>query len=132
MKVIGLRLDRGKIGTCSMFFVAEFMCTLFYFTFYRMLFEEFVGWDIFFLVQLTHFGLEWFVYVIRGTKTFFNLMNKIPIVSIRGLLMMQGLSFRDWQVFLALDFSLRAAIIVFSAPVSVYVLFLFFCFDYGV
>ena len=119
MKVFGLQIDRGKLGTCSMFFVAEFMCTMFYFTFYRMLFEEFVGWTIFIELQVSHFALEWFVYVIRGTETFYSSMNLIPIKSIRGLLMMQGLSLRDWQVFLSLDFSIRVLIIIFSAPVSI-------------
>ena len=119
MKVFGLQIDRGKLGTCSMFFVAEFMCTLFYFTFYRMLFEEFVGWEIFVELQVSHFLLEWCIYVIRGTETYYNSMNLIPFESIRGLLMMQGLSLRDWQVFLSLDFSIRILIILFSAPVSV-------------
>ena len=119
LKVVGLSLDRGKIGTCSMFFVAEFMGTMFYFTFYRMLFEEFVGWGVFWFVQFTHFGLEWLMYVGRGTLFFFSLMNMIPCEGLRGLLMMQGLVFRDWQVFLALDFSLRTAIVVFTAPVCI-------------
>ena len=119
MKRLGLQLDRGKIGTCSMFFVAEFMCTLFYFTFYRLLFEQFIGWGLFFGIQAIHFAMEWCMYCVRGTRSFYNFTKNLPdcLSVVRNAFVMPGLSFRDWQMFLSLDFSIRVSILIFSAPV---------------
>ena len=123
MKKIGLFLDKGKVGTCSMFFVAEFMCTLFYFTFYRMLFEEFVGWDLFIGIQLAHMILEWVLYCLRATHTFYKFFKNLPdwMGGVKNMVIMKGLSHRDWQVFLSLDFAIRAEIMIFSGPVSSFV-----------
>lgn len=97
------------------------MCTLFYFTFYRMLFEEFVGWGVFAIVQLVHLTAEWCLYCIRATTTFYNFVKGLPdyLDPIKALAVMPGFSHRDWQIFLALDFGVRVAVMVFTAPVRV-------------
>ena len=48
---IGLKIDSGKIGTCSVFLLTDMLSTLFYYTCYRMLFEESVSFRVFALVQ---------------------------------------------------------------------------------
>ena len=119
MKRIGMQIDQGKVGTCSFFFVAEFMLTLFYFTFYRMLFEQFVSWPVFVFLQAVHLLSEWFLYCVRATDSFYQLFKAIPDIfgPVKHMVVMKGLSHRDWQVFLALDFALRVGIMIFSGPV---------------
>ena len=119
MKRIGLLIDQGKIGTTSMYFVAEFMLTLFYFVFYRMLFEEFIGWEVFALVQVLHFLLEWAVYLLRSTAWYFHLFRSIPYV---GTFISEQYTLRDWQVFLSLDLAVRTIVIFISAPVFILLL----------
>lgn len=120
MKQLGMLLDTGKIGSCSMFFVAEFMCTLFYFTFYRMLFEQFITWEVFASVQVTHIFFEWFIYCWRGTSAFYGVMESLPDwFPLKGLVVMQGLSLRDWQMFLGLDFVMRVIVFLATAPAFV-------------
>lgn len=95
------------------------MCTLFYYTFYRMLFEDFVGWDVFAFVQLFHFSAEWCMYVLRATRIFYDFVKDTPYLGpLRGVFVMSGLSHRDWQIFLSLDFALRVAVTFYSVPVS--------------
>ena len=117
MKQLGLVLDMGKVGSCSMFFVAEFMTTLFYFTFYRMLFETFISWEVFLSVQCTHILLEWFMYCWRGSSFVYEVMEGLPVwFPPRGLVVMRGLSLRDWQMFLGLDFVMRVIVFLCTAP----------------
>lgn len=96
------------------------MCTLFYFTFYRMLFEDFVDWTTFTVLQALHLVMEWCLYCVRGTKLFYSFFKGLPdwTGSLKNVVIMRGLSHRDWQIFLTLDFALRAEIMLFSAPVS--------------
>lgn len=120
MKQLGLILDMGKIGSCSMFFVAEFMCSLFYFTFYRMLFEKFVSWNLFVSVQVTHILFEWFMYCWRASSTYYHVMEQLPDwFVLKQLVVMQGLSLRDWQMFLGLDFVIRIIVFLSTAPAFV-------------
>lgn len=114
MKRLGLFIDQGKIGTTSVYFVAEFMLTLFYFVFYRMLFEEFIGWEMFILVQVFHFALEWVVYLLRSTEWYFNLWHALPHC---GAFISVQYTLRDWQVFLSLDLAMRMMVICISGPV---------------
>lgn len=68
VKRIGLLLDARKIGGLSMFFLAEFLGVIFYFSYYRMLFEHAVDWRLFAIMQLFHFACEWLMYGLRFTK----------------------------------------------------------------
>jgi len=124
MKTFGMEVDRGKVGTSSMFFIGEFLVTLFYYTFYRMLFEEFVSWPIFILVQIVHIFSEWMLYCVRATDWVYDFVKSLPWIftPIKNAVIMKGLSHRDWQVFLALDFSMRTGVMVMSAAAFVLML----------
>ena len=43
-----MECDKLKMNTTSMFFIAEFFCLLFYYLFYRVLFESIPDWGTFF------------------------------------------------------------------------------------
>lgn len=120
MKQLGLAVDQGKLGTSSMFFIAEYLVTLFYYAFYRMLFEEFVSWPVFTLLQIVHLIMEWVFYCGRATTGFYKFVTSLHWIftPIKNMVLMKGLAHRDWQVFLALDFAMRVGVMVMSAPVS--------------
>jgi hypothetical protein len=124
MRKLGLLIDQGKVGTTSMFFIAEFMMSLFYFGYYRMLFEEFVSWPVFAFVQVVHFALEWLVYCFRASGIFYEFISaaerSLPAswrrYSSLTVFITKGLSHRDWQM--AVELQLRLIALAISAPVS--------------
>jgi hypothetical protein len=48
------------------------MCLLFYFTFYRVLFESINSWVTFFACQVLHVCSEWVLYPLRASQLFYN------------------------------------------------------------
>lgn len=77
LKRLGMILDKGKFGTTSLFFIAEFHALTFYYTFYRILFESIDSWGVFLLFQLLHLGSEWILYPCRCSPTIVPLLERI-------------------------------------------------------
>jgi hypothetical protein len=48
IKRLGMECDKLKMNTTSMFFIAEFFCLMYYYLFYRVLFESIPDWGTFF------------------------------------------------------------------------------------
>jgi len=100
--------------------------SLFYFGYYRMLFEEFVSWPVFCFVQVVHFAMEWLVYCFRSSATFYEFIcvadMSLPEAWRRHsnltVFITKGLSHRDWQMFLSVELQLRLISLGISAPVS--------------
>ena len=117
IKRIGLLLDAGKVGGLSIFFLAEFLGVMFYFSFYRMLFEDAVSWELFVGMQLFHFGCEWLMYGLRFTKCLYGWLDASPdsFISLRTLLMLPGLTYYEWQSCLLFEFCTRVYCAIFSA-----------------
>jgi hypothetical protein len=122
LKRLGLLLDRNKIHSASMYFLAEVMCLLFYYTFYRVLFESITSWFLFIAFQLIHLSSEWLLYPFRATETFYLTLqcmtskitgNKCTQV-VGSILTTGGLNHRDWQCFIGLDFGLRCIVLMLS------------------
>jgi hypothetical protein len=131
-KRIGMMLDRRKRGSASMYFIAELSCLLYYYTFYRVLFESLHSWVEFFLLEMLHISFEWCLYPLRSTKSVLKLMGtaernmewtKLP----RGSLIQPGLSHSDWLHFIGLEFGIRCVVMVSSCLA---ILFLFLVIDF--
>ena len=114
MKRIGLMIDRGKSKTSSMYFVGEVMCLMFYYTFYRVLFESINSFYEFGLFQLIHLLSEWILYPIRASTTVYRwlqyLEEAVPIF--RGSILVRGTNHKDWLCFICLDFGVRCSIMI--------------------
>ena len=120
-KRTGLIIDAGKLGTCSLYLLAEYLGTLFYFVFYRMLFEDAITWPLFFIIQVMHFTTEWVMYGLRFSETFYTMVGSLPetVDAFKAILVMPGLDFDQWQVLLVLEFILRVWNALSSAIVSI-------------
>ena len=129
IKQIGLALDGRKRGTVSMYFIGEVMCLLFYFTFYRVLFESITSWSEFMLLQAIHFSWEWLAYPLRSSVPFFSVAEAVesryPLL--KGWLLVPGMDQRDFLAFTALDFGIRCTVMVATA---LSILGLLLCIDF--
>ena len=72
LKVLGKRIgnlaDRGKHGTCSLYFALELLCSLYYHTLYRALFARAPGpWHAAALLLL-HCCWDGIAFAFRSTK----------------------------------------------------------------
>jgi hypothetical protein len=113
MKRLGLLIDRGKSQTTSMFFVGEVMCLLFYYTFYRVLFESISSWPEFFFFQAVHLFSEWMLYPIRASRAIFERVRWLEDrLDLNGAFLSNGLNHKDWLCFIALDFGVRCCVMV--------------------
>lgn len=123
LKRVGLSLDKRKHGTASMYFFGEVMSLLFYFTFYRVLFESVSSWVVFLGFQFLHLGSEWVMYPVRGHEWVFNLLCYVEeqVVCLRGVLLPPQLDYNDFLNFLALDFGIRCIVMV-SASLAILLL----------
>lgn len=123
LKLLGLSIDRHKKHSVSYYFLAEVMCLLFYYTFYRVLFESVTSWELFSAFQVIHLSSEWVLYPLRATSWYFNSMQYVSTRAetssmwgcLSAVLTTGGLSHRDWQCFIALDFGLRCVVFVVSS-----------------
>jgi hypothetical protein len=113
-KRIGMVLDCGKTGTVSMYFIGEVYTLLFYYSFYRILFESVDDWSVFVIMQLIHVSGEWVLYPLRARDSTFELFRKIESseVRLKGLLLNQYTDAHDWLHFIALDYGLKTVIVV--------------------
>jgi hypothetical protein len=123
LKRTGLALDRRKMGSVSMFFVAEYMGLLFYYTFYRVLFESINSWQLFFAFQVIHLVSEWIMYPLRGSPALMQCLTSIDLsfclpsymINLLPSLMPQGTNYEDWINFIALDFGVRVVVMITSS-----------------
>jgi hypothetical protein len=129
VKRIGMTSDRYKIHTTSAFFIGEVLCLLFYYTFYRVLFQSVTSWFIFLSLQFLHLSLEWLCYPFRASKVFHNGCEYIrKHCDWRGNILMdffysKDVSFDDWRRFLALDFGIRVTVVIASGlGISLYLI----------
>jgi hypothetical protein len=119
-KRIGIRNDRCKQGTTSMFFIAETLCLLFYYTFYRVLFQSVSSWSVFLTFQVMHLSFEWLCYPFRASATFAKLCLWIRDHGgwvgnfIADLFGSKYVTFEDWKRFIALDFGIRVTVVLSS------------------
>eukprot|EP01012_Entosiphon_sulcatum_P013591 TRINITY_DN18818_c0_g1_i1.p1 TRINITY_DN18818_c0_g1~~TRINITY_DN18818_c0_g1_i1.p1 ORF type:complete len:452 (+),score=54.61 TRINITY_DN18818_c0_g1_i1:193-1548(+) len=117
-KTVGLVVDLGKRGTCSHYYLAEVIMLLFYYTFYRALFEKINTWWTFLVLKGLHLLYEWMAYPLRATRTYFSVVNSAPEGPLRNVMqfffLRRGVNLRDWQCFLALDYILRICVMLHS------------------
>ena len=111
LKRLGMECDRMKMNTASLFFVTEFICLMFYYVFYRVLFEAIPNWGTFFVLEICHLAFEWICYPLRARvsescKGYFG--ERI----ITYLFSPCGLDISDWQKFISLDFGIRCFVII--------------------
>jgi hypothetical protein len=114
MKTLGMYLDRHKNKSCSMFFVGEFTGLMFYYTFYRVLFESVRSVPEFIGLQCLHLLSEWILYVLRASEWYFNTVEGLSNIFWKCLLPQPRIPHRDWQQFIALDFGIRCTIFIAS------------------
>ena len=120
-KRLGLECDKRKMYTSSMFFMGEYICLMFYYTFYRVLFESIQDWATFFVIELCHLFFEWICYPLRASDTLNRLIEYLlPDSShtgrvVKSFIFPYGLNYVDWHYFIALDFGIRCFIIMSSA-----------------
>jgi heme exporter protein D len=153
LKSLGLYLDRhfsqsiaqSRINshtTVSMFFIGEVLGLMFYYTFYRVLFESIHSVAEFMLFQVLHLGSEWMLYVLRSSGWYHrhsttwsaywrNMCNQglqkiqcmlcggccghSPMKAQHRRTPSRKWTHRTWQEFVALDFGIRCAIFVATA-----------------
>merc|ERR1719285_547702 len=77
VKSLGILIDQGKSGTISMFFFGEMTCVIFYYTFYRSLFDNLDSIIIFGGLQFVHILHEWLMYPCRVTEWYYRRYNEI-------------------------------------------------------
>jgi hypothetical protein len=129
LKRVGLRNDLFKQGTTSMFFVAETLCLLFYYTFYRVLFQSVDSWSVFLILQLLHLSFEWLCYPFRASRSFLAVCTFLAScggvlgATVAEIFGSKYVSYEEWKKFIALDFGIRVTIVLSSGiAVSVYLL----------
>eukprot|EP01039_Chlorochromonas_danica_P003445 gene3446-3774_t len=119
LKRAGLALDRNKIGSTSIFFIAEFAGLMFFYSFYRILFESVDSWGMFASFQAIHLAFEWILYPLRASKWLYPYLiyiqdhPNLPIA--RNLFIPYQTNCQDWLEFIALDFGVRVVVMISSA-----------------
>ena len=113
-KRIGKAIDQNKDDELSMFAVGEVVCLLFYYTFYRLLFESIPSYQAFFVIELIHLSQEWLFYAFRSSEACASLIDYLirlglPLDSLREL------DLQHWQRQVACDFGFRCCIMVSTA-----------------
>jgi len=130
LKGLAMVIDAGKSGTFSLFFYAELIVLVNYFSFYRVLFDSlknsFAGYLVFVALQVVHVAHEWAFYPIRATLTYYDWYRS----AVKGLAEWQStaldallapltlklvFSYKDWASFVTLDYGLRVCIALFTA-----------------
>lgn len=139
IKRIGMYLDCLKENTSSLFFLGEIAGLMFYFTFYRVLFESIVIWWEFLIFQVMHIVSEWILYPCRASlffyqkqtmllkflSKFWNSKNNNNTSDDDKTI--EGLGYEDWLDFICLDFGFRVFIELTS---GFSMLFYFLLIDY--
>lgn len=135
IKRLGMHLDCLKENTSSLFFIGEIVGLMFYFTFYRVLFESIVVWWEFVVFQVLHVISEWILYPLRASNYFFEqqreAMKYLPWKKktqedAKGFELIT-IGYEDWLDFVCLDFGLRVFIEITS---GISMLLFFLLIDY--
>eukprot|EP00656_Telonema_subtile_P009570 TRINITY_DN1450_c0_g1_i16.p1 TRINITY_DN1450_c0_g1~~TRINITY_DN1450_c0_g1_i16.p1 ORF type:complete len:300 (-),score=44.78 TRINITY_DN1450_c0_g1_i16:21-920(-) len=123
-KRIGSLVDEGKRGTFSLYFSNELCCSLFYFVFYRSLFELISSVWEFLLICIVHMLQEWVFYPCRCTSTAFewyHWLNRkfeghptLQWAVVAAFMPPEGKTLRHLEYFVATDKCLRSAAFVFT------------------
>lgn len=131
-KRCGLKLDEGKSGNISMYFVGEVMTLSFYYSFYRALFEAVDSWLVFCAVQTIHLTSEWLTYPLRTSQFLFKVNQYVEssFPSLNGVLRMSEMDQKDWVAFTALDFGIRCVVLITSSLGVSILLLIYNHFDY--
>jgi len=111
---LGHQLDFGKHGSASLYYCAEVMCSLFYFAFYRLLFEAVESFWQFAALQVLHVAAEWFNYGFMASKYWFLLIDRLP-GWLRSFLVMRGASNREWQCYVTNAFGIRITVFIYTS-----------------
>jgi len=130
LKGLGIIIDAGKSGTFSLFFYAELAILMFYYSFYRVLFDSLGGsvesYFVFAAVQVQHVLHEWVFYPLRATKKYYDWYRSF----VKGIREYQStildalfaplslklvFSYRDWASFVTLDYGLRFCVAIFTS-----------------
>jgi hypothetical protein len=130
LKMLGLLIDSSKRYSISMFFLGEALCLLFYYIFYRVLFESIRNWTLFALFQVIHLGSEWFLYPFRASEFFFSVSEAAKDAALDShktewtrffyrnfvarIFNTNNLGHEDWQHFITLDFGIRCVVLTVS------------------
>lgn len=116
LKRAGMSLDRNKVGSISIFFVAEFLGLMFFYTFYRLVFESVDSWSIFLLIQFFHLLWEWISYPLRASRWLYPYLlyvqSILPIASLRYAFVPKDTNYQDWLDFFAVDFGIRVIVMI--------------------
>jgi len=130
LKGLGIIIDAGKSGTYSLFFYAELMILIYYYSFYRVLFDSLGGsvqrYLVFIGVQVLHVLHEWVFYPLRATQTYYKWYRsavkgigeyKSTLLDALFAPLSQKLvfSYKDWASFVTLDYGLRVSVAVFTS-----------------
>ena len=121
---IGLMIDAGKKGEISFYLFGELMACMYYFSFYRILFESISAWWVFGILQVLHLTGEWFLYPFRTSQWFrVHLFPRVP--SALKLILMPLVeikaSWREFAVYRSCLFGIRVVVTMYSA-VAIYIL----------
>jgi hypothetical protein len=111
IKFLGLQLDKYRNKTVSLYFIGEVMGLLYYYTFYRVLFESVRSIGEFIVLLSVHLVSEWILYVARSSLIYYQLTDAFSQRCLKCL-GNQRLTYEAWQEFIALDFGIRCSIFV--------------------
>ena len=114
-KMLGHRLDMGKRGSVLLFYLAELMCALFYFSFYRLLFEAVSGYVQFFALQALHVCLEWVTYPMMASSSWLHIVDQSPNWARAFLEVMPKLSKRERACYLTNAFGIRIMCFIYTS-----------------
>jgi hypothetical protein len=116
LKTIGSILDSTKKLSISMYFMAEFACLLFYYTFYRVLFRSIDDIFVFIVFQFLHLSSEWILYVIRTSEWFFHWSEKLILTYFTNWFFIQKPRFtlQEWEKLMTLDYGIRIVVLITS------------------
>lgn len=127
-KKLGMMLDSRKYKSSSMFFIAELTCLLYYYTFYRVLFESIDGWGEFMFIECIHLLSEWCLYPMRSMELTYSCLQQTERRFLpRGSILSRGLNHWDWLNFISLEFGIRCTVMVST---GVAVLLISYLIDY--
>jgi len=130
LKGLGIFIDAGKSGTFSLFFCAELIILMFYYSFYRALFDTLGGsaesYFVFVGLQIIHVFHEWVFYPIRATakyytkyRSFVKSIGEYKSTILNALFAPLSLklvfSYKDWASFVSLDYGLRCCAAIFTS-----------------
>lgn len=119
LKREGMALDRNKVGSTSIFFIAEFAGLMFFYSFYRLIFESVDSWSVFIVLQVIHLAFEWLTYPLRASKLLYPYLMYLQehprLPWLRNAFVPFNTDFRDWLDFISLDFGVRIVVMTSTA-----------------